>query len=73
MSVFVTSHNTPVTLLTNFQLVPDHAVTSIHIPRFLELMFHTQTWMQSIDTTHLDTIVMSRLFWTSRITEDLYP
>jgi len=37
----VTSHNTPVTLLTNFQIVLGHTVTSIRILRFLELMFCT--------------------------------
>src|SRR5882724_2145722 len=44
--ITVMSYNTPVTLLTNFQLVPGHPVTSIHIPRFLALMFHARTWMQ---------------------------
>jgi len=29
LSVSVMSHNTPVTLLTNFRLVPGHTVTSI--------------------------------------------
>ena len=62
----VMSHNTPVTLLTKFWLVPGHAVTSIRIPRFPELRFHTRTWMQSMDTTHLDIIVMSCHFQTSR-------
>ena len=38
--ISVTSCNTPVTLLTNFQLVLGHTVTSIRIPRFPELMFH---------------------------------
>ena len=47
--ITVMSYNTPVTLLTNFQLVPGHPVTSIHIPRFLALMFHARTWMQPHD------------------------
>src|SRR5882724_8894848 len=47
----VTSHNTPVTLLTNFQLVPGHTVISIRIPRFPELRFRARTWKQSFDTT----------------------
>src|SRR5882724_5623336 len=38
---FVMSHNTPVTSLTNFQLVPGHTVTSICIPRFPKLMLHS--------------------------------
>ena len=43
----VMSYNTPVTLLTNFRLVPGHTVNSIRIPRFQELMFRTRTWMHS--------------------------
>jgi len=35
----VMSHNTPVTLLTNFWLVLGHTVTSICIPRFPKLCF----------------------------------
>src|SRR5882724_6543655 len=50
--MIVTSCNTPVTLLTNFWLVPGHTVTSICILRFLELMFHARTWMQPSDTIH---------------------
>src|SRR5882724_9735478 len=46
----VTSHNTLVTLLTNFQPVPGHTVTSLRIPRFPELRFCTQTWMQKPPT-----------------------
>jgi len=53
-------------LADKFWLVPGHAVTSIRIPRFPELRFHTRTWMQSMDTTHLDIIVMSCHFQTSR-------
>jgi len=49
-SSFVTSHNTLVTLLTNFQPVPSHAVTSLRIPRFPELRFRTRTWMQKPPT-----------------------
>ena len=48
----VMSRNTPVTLLTNFQIVLGHTVTSICILRFLELMFHTRTWMQPSDAIH---------------------
>ena len=70
---WVMSHNTPVTLLTNFQLVLDHTVTSIRIPRFPELRFRTRTWMQSIDTTHHDIIVMSCHFRVLWITEVLHP
>ena len=41
----VKSCNTPVTLLTNFRLVLGHALISIRILRFPELIFHAQTWM----------------------------
>src|SRR5882724_2465295 len=71
--VAVTSHNTPVTLLTNFQLVPGHTVTSIHILRFPELMFRARTWMQSMATTHLDIIIMSHHFQILQIMEVLHP
>ena len=47
LSVYVTSCNTPVTLLTNFWLVLGHTFTSICILRFPELMFCAQTWMHS--------------------------
>ena len=46
----VMSHNTLVTLLTNFRPVPGHAVTSLCILRFPELRFCAQTWMQKPPT-----------------------
>src|SRR5882724_10140987 len=66
----VMSHNTPVTLLTNFQIVPGHTVTSICIPRFPELMFCARTWMhfQWCYSTHMSHCF--RIFW---ITEDIQP
>jgi len=42
--------NTLVTLMKNFWLAPGHTVTSLHIPRFPELRFRTQTWMQKPPT-----------------------
>ena len=66
-SCFVTSHNTPGTLLTNFWIVLGHTVTSIHILRFLELMFRTQTWMQPCDHIHHHATCI--IFW---ITEDFH-
>jgi len=65
--------NTPVILLTNFQLVLGHTVTSIRIPRFPELRFVLELGCKAPNTNRPDIIVMPSHFWVFQIMEDSYP
>src|SRR5882724_9639806 len=69
----VTSRNTPVTLLTNFQLVPGYAVTSFAFQDSRNLGFMLKLGCKAPNTTHPDIIIAPSHFWFFWITEDSYP
>src|SRR5882724_12003424 len=70
---YVTSHNTPVTLLTNFRLVPGHAVTSFTFQDSRNLGFTLELGCKAPNTTGPDIIIAPSHFRFFRITEDSYP
>src|SRR5882724_8145003 len=69
----VTSHNTPVTMLTNFWLVPGHAVTSFAFRDSRNLGFMLELGCKAPNTTRPDIIVTPSHFQFFRIMEDSYP
>src|SRR5882724_1106712 len=69
----VTSCNTPVTLLTNFRLVPSHTVTSFAFRDSQNLGFALELGCKAPNTTCPDIIVAPSHFRFFRITEDSYP
>ena len=69
----VTSHNTPVTMLTNFWLVPGHAVTSFAFWDSRNLGFVLELGCKAPNTIHPDIIITPSHFRFFRIMEDSYP
>src|SRR5882724_5351690 len=69
----VTSHNTPVTMLTNFWLVPGHAVTSFIFRDSRNLGFALELGCKAPNTTRPDIIITPGHSQFFCITEDSYP
>src|SRR5882724_7661657 len=70
---FVMSHNTPVTMLTNFRLVPGHTVTSFAFRDSQNLGFVLELGCKAPNNNCIDIIVAPSHFWFFRIMEDSYP
>ena len=73
MGQHVTSRNTPVTMLTNFRLVPGHAVTSFAFRDSQNLGFVLELGCKAPNTTCIDIIVAPSHFQFFWITEYSYP